>query len=150
LRRSLLSTATTLFSSPALQRYINKELSNDNASRRASTQRWPTHERKSFDSPNRGNTWTRRTPEVEEEEEKHRGQAVHTNSRVLKSSEKVYPVGTKEITDFGQGQSCCSNHLTITREQMEALGFANSQLNFATFLRSKYFEIARAVVSLIY
>lgn len=142
--------ATTHSWSLVIQSCINKDLSSDNQDRRASTQRWPTHERKSFDSPSRGNNWTRRTPEVEEEEEKHKNQVMYTNSRVLKSTEKVYPVGGKEIADFEQGQSCCSNYLTITKEQMEHLGFAPSQVSFATFLRSKYFEITRAVVTLVY
>lgn len=86
--------------SPALENTILESSNSDlkgktnvegNAGQRVSTQKWPSHDHRSYDSQERGNTWTRKSPDIIMEEAKQVMNS-HGNKRgSSKKNEKIHP-----------------------------------------------------------
>lgn len=137
------------FSIPAIQICRNREPQPVNGGKRLSTQKWPSNEQKSFESQERNNTWTRKSPDVVEETKRIQDND-ESKPTPIKNPEKVFPLGENPSYRKGQRKCFYANYLTISRKQLEQSGFADGQISFAMLLRTKHFEIFRCALIIIY
>jgi hypothetical protein len=117
--------------------------------RRMSTQKWPSLENKSYDSQGRGNTWTRKSPDIIEEDKKEDSRPI-IESRRQSHNQKIDQGAA--LNKKVRSVSAClpSNYLVVTKEDILEDGIPPTRMNLANILRNKGFELMRAVLITIY